>query len=377
MLPLGFVVEAPKHFTAPRPVQLKTDLLHSPFLAPAFIDPVLCLSILTVSAASYRQTATGSDNVLALTLCDRAMGALRERVNGNGDTVTDTTIAAATYLWAANLYLTDDESLQQHASSVKALVEAREHLDKSGLSEATATLFQWVDIMNTLRLNRPAQFKIPEDLGLAAPQLANSQSGLFWQSAQKDQIQISDQALMDACSQCCHTIDLLDQSDLDEVEASTYFYLFKKVARLYQDNSKLRAKYFKTGTLEECIVLAFDILKLVVFNGGWSRSSRRALRLQAQFLGTAVQATGGSNFWRAKLPMFIWVVFVVYVAKPTGDQLEWSTYVLKGALEHHFGRRTAWSNDTIEGIEEMLFTFGWSHTGPLADVEALCEELWT
>lgn len=357
-------------------MEVKTDLLHSPFLAPAFTDPVLCLSVLTVSAASHRQTTPDSNHVLALTLCDRAMRKLRERVNGHDNTVTDTTMAAATYLWAANLYLADDESLQQHANSVRALVETRKHLPKLGLSEAATTLFNWVDIMNTLRLNRPAQFQSPDDRRLAIPQSVNLQSGSAWRPNKVQQIPISDQAVIDACSECCQAIDLLDQTDPEDMEASTYFYLFQRVGQLYQENSQLRARYFATGTLEECVVLAVDILKLVVFNGGWSRSSRRALQLQARYLSTAIQATGGGNFWRAKLPVFIWVVFVVYIAKPTGEHVEWSTYVLKGALEHLFGRRTDWTAETMEELQELLFTFGWSHTGPLVDVEALCEELW-
>lgn len=374
ILKTGFVVEAPKHFTASRPVQIKSDLLHGPFLAPAFNDPVLCLSILTVSAASRLQTFSNSNKLLALTLCDRAMSKLRERVIADRDTVKDTTIVAATYLWAANLYLSDAESLQQHASSVKALVEARAELQNLGLSEATGNLFKWVDIMNTLRLNRPCQFS--DDRKLKMPVTVKLQSGSAWRQTVAQQIPTSDPAVASACSQCCQAIDILDQTEPEEMEASTYFYLFEKVAQLYQENSALRARYFSTGTLEECIVLAVDILKLLVFNGGWNRSTLRALKLQAHYLSTAIQATGAGNFWRTRIQIFIWLVFLVYISKPTGEQLAWSTYVLRGALEHHLGPRTAWSGDTLDRLQDMLFKLGWSYTEPLGDLEALCEELW-
>lgn len=303
------------------------------------------------------------------------MTKLRERVNADQDSVTDTTIVAATYLWAANLYLGDDASLRQHASSVRALVEARKDFEESGLSEAVTTLVKWVDIMNSLRLNRPSQY--PDDSKLEISQSIIPHSGSAWRSDESQQVPTSDEAVLKACYQCCNMIDLLDRSSLEATNVAIYIYLFQKVAQLYQESAILRARYFATGTLEECLILAVDLLKLIVFNGGGAGSSSLALKLQAKYLSTAIQATGGGMFWRTKMHLFVWIVFLVHVCKPSGEHRRWSLFVLRGALEHLFGTREDWSSDTIDQLRKMLFGFGWSHIAPLADLEGLCDELWT
>lgn len=172
-------------------------------------------------------------------------------------------------------------------------------------------------------------------------------------------------------------IDLLNQSDSNEMTGATHFYLFERLAQLYQQNSIIRAKYFGSGTVEECITLAIDILKLLVFNGGGEGASLSALRLQARYLSTAIQATGGGMFWRTRMELFVWLVFLVYVCNPTGSYRTWSVFVIKGALEHVFGLRVDWSNDTINRLEKMLLTFGWSCTdGSFADLKQIASELW-
>lgn len=302
------------------------------------------------------------------------MSKLRRRVNEDRHTVTDTTIVAATYLWAANLYLSDDTSLRQHASSVRALVEARRHSQNSGLSDAVSNLFKWVDIMNTLRLNQPSQY--PDDREHKILQTIDRQRGTRWLANEGQQIPISDEGLLNACRQCCEVIDLLRQIDPEEIEGATYHYLFEKVAQLYQENSILRARYYGTGTVEECVTLAIDILKLLVFNGGGKGASRPALKLQAKYLSTAIQAAGGGMFWRTKMQLFVWLVFLVHICNPAGSQREWSTFVLRGALEHVFGARTEWSKDTVSRLEKMLFDFGWSNRMPFDGLKKLCDELW-
>lgn len=302
------------------------------------------------------------------------MSKLRERVNEDRDTVTDTTIVAAIYLWAANLYLSDDASLRQHANSVRALVEARRYSEKLGLSDAISNLFKWVDIMNTLRLNQPSQY--PDDREHKTLQTVDRQSGNAWLPDEDQQTPVLDEHVLDACRQCCETIDLLSQTDPEDIEGATYFYLFERVAQLYQKNSVLRAKYFGTGTVEECVTLAIDILKLLVFNGGGRGASRLALKLQAKYLSTAIQAAGAGMFWRTKMSLFVWLVFLVHVCSPSGSYRDWSIFVLRGALEHVFGPRTEWSKDTIHRLEKMLFGFGWSNTTLLGNLKKLSDELW-
>lgn len=370
---IGFVLQAPRHFTVPKPEQVKSDLLHSPFLAPAFADSVLCLSILTVSAASQTQTPNQSTNVLALTLFDRAMVKLRESVQKTRDSVADTTIAAATYLWAANFYLTDDESLQQHASSVRALVDARDGLENLGMSGAVANLFKWVDVINSLRLNRPCQ--LPDQRALQSP-LSAGRSGGAWNSDAGHQMLSSDREVVRACQDCCRAIDVLDEAGAEEMNAVAYFYLYERSAQLYQEASIPRARYSGTGSLEECIILAIDVLKLIVFNGGQTQTGRRVLRLQAKYLSVSVRAAGGANFWQRRIHLFIWIMFLTYVSKPVGAQEKWCSHVLRGALEHVFGPRAGWSDQTITELQSMLFTFGWRNVTPLDDLASQCDSLW-
>lgn len=303
------------------------------------------------------------------------MSMLRARVTSNKTFVTDTTIVGAIYIWAANLYIADDNSLRQHANSVRALVEARDGLSSLGMSGAVANLFKWVDIMSSLRLNQRCHEPDARLLSISlSPELRH---GVYWTREQRTSPLIDDESVISACRSCCAAIVLLEVTEGGHMEPATYWYLYQRIAQLYQDSSTARAKFINTGTIKECVVLAMDIMKLIVFNGGQTRPGRRSLRHQANFLVTAIKATGGSNFWQEHIEMLIWLIIIACVAEPGPEHRAWCARVLKGATEFKFGSSAQNSNYYVSGLQALLSQFGWPALPPFDDLRKICERAWS
>ncbi|KAK5080220.1 hypothetical protein LTR05_008731 [Lithohypha guttulata] len=293
---------------------------------------------------------------------------LRERVLMNTAAVADTTIAAAIYIWAANLYLADESSLRQHANTVRALVDARDGLFSLGMSGSIANLFQWVEIMNNIRLNSPCNY--PDERVLAYPRSSGRRYGTFWESDEVKKFGVEGEAVITACRECCRCLDLIENDADDVMAPKTYWYLYQRTAQLYQENSRLRTKYAQTHTAQECMVLAVDILKLIAFNGGQTRPPRRSLTFQANNLGT-----GGSTAWQEHVEMLIWLVMIAALASPGTEQRQWCYEVLQGALECKLGTRGKWPSDWQHQLWSALARFGWSTLPPFDHIEVLWQNL--
>ncbi|KAJ9658612.1 hypothetical protein H2198_003630 [Neophaeococcomyces mojaviensis] len=370
----GFVVQAPNHFTVPRPPEVVNDLLHSPFLQPAMTDSLLCHSILAVSAAAETAIPDPTMNVLALTLLDQAMTLLRQRVAIERFKLEDNTIIAAIYLWKANLSLADRESLKGHASSIRALVATREGVEKLGMSGAVAQLLRWTDIMHSLRVHEPCQYTILDEIP-GRPQADVNHYGTYWrQDAQL--MPTSDRTIIKACQDCCFIIETLELHESERMEPALYWYLYQKTCQVFQQSSTVRAKYYDSGNMEECIILTIDLLKLLIFKGGYMQPDRWDIRSLCSGIVEAVKSTGPSNFWQKHMDVLIWIMFVVRAAEHDSEEQEWARKVLKGALQSKFGYRESWLNDWQNELRTLLASFGWSHTVLSDGIHAMCIKIF-
>jgi len=304
---------------------------------------------------------------------------LRARVTSSKIFITDTTIVAALYIWAANLYVADEQSLQQHANSVHALVEAREGLTFLGMSGAVANLFRWVDIMSSLRLDGPCYGIDTHELFLPLP--PEPRYGVYWMKISQTRSQVVEEAVMSACVNACASIALLEHEDQGDMQPAVYWYLFQRVPQLYQESSVLRARFSNTGTMDECVVLAIDVLKLVVFNGGQTRPGRRSLKCQANRLVAAIKATGGSDFWEDHIEMLLWLVILACIAEPSPEHRRWCSRVLKGALEItlniRFGTQTPCLDDHTGPLRAVLCKFGWAALPLFNNLEDVFKQVWS
>lgn len=358
------------HLTVPHPTHMKNDLLHGPFFAPAFSSPALCLSILAVSAASQCRVWSGPDKVLALNLLSRALKQLREDVQDIEDLVTEVTIVAATYLWTANLYFPDEAILQRHANGVRAMIKGRGGQITQYMAGAVANLVRWVDIADALRSNRistpdrTSQSKLSHSQALPAPRHGN-----MWRVGKLPTL---DQAVISAHQQCCTIVNLIEQSDVTITDPKTYVHVCEQIARLYQENSVSRVRYAATGTIEACIVLAIDIVKLIVLNGAHLHSGRRLLALQIKSLEAAIQAVLETCDWQIEVELFIWFVCLVHINLSDGQCRAQSSCELGAMLESRYKVCEIWSTTMIIELQGLLFSYGWSTGSPFDEVLLRC-----
>lgn len=369
-----FFVQATQHFTFSAPEEIASDLLHSPFLAPCFTDSLLCLSIVAAAAAT-RETnpnTLGSPNFFTLTLIDYAMSGLRTRIDSAPDEVQDNTIAAAVYLWAANLHLPDSYSLPQHAKSVTALIDARQGSGKPSVPSSIAHLVGWVDIVNSLRFHEPCHYR--DHRVLVPPRTPLRKYGSFWDYYSDAQSAISDKDVRDACENCCRCIEVMEEN-IDNMNPASYWYLYQRVPQIYQESSFLRSRHYGAKSVQACVVAALDIVKLLAFNDRGLAGFRRCLMSQVDCLIKAVKRTGGTEFWKDTIDILIWIIITALIAQPAPSDRTWCGRLLKIAISYKFGNRAVRAEDWLNQLRSLLCSFVWSRGNPFDQVEAICSGL--
>ena len=315
-------------------------------------------------------------NVLALTLLDQAMSLLRRRVAVEHLNLGDKTIVAAVYLWIVNLALTDKESSKGHASSIQALVATRGGIEKLGMSGAVGQLLRWTDLMHSMRIHEPCHYSMPYKIP-RQPQVDVSHYGSFWKQGDPRQLPTTDEDIINACRDCCHIIDVLELHEPGRMQAATYWYLYQKTCHVFQQSSLVRAKHYDSGTMEECIILTIDLLKLLVFSGGCVRSKCWDVKSLCSDIVEAVKCTGSSKFRQGYQDLLIWMTFVVRTAEHDSGDEEWSKKVLQSVLESKFGHRENWANSWQNELRILLASFGWSHSVLSSGIDATCAKIFS
>lgn len=369
----GFVVQAPNFLTIPKPIEIANDLLHAPFLQPALNDALLCHSVLAVSATMDMRFAESDRRVLAHTLFDQSMALLRRRVAQNTSQLDSNAMTAAIYLWHANLSLADDDSLEGHARSIQALIDARGGVENLGMCGAVANLLRWTEILYSIRMQSQCRYLLVEEV----PEWedASSPHGSFWRQDSETRMPLSNEKIIRTCQDCNQLIAALETNEVMSIEPAEYQYLCQKACQLFQQSSEVRAEYFENGDLDKCIILTIDLLKVLLVMGGYEQPNRWDIKFLCTCIVRAVRRTGSVDFWQNHTDLFIWIMFVIRVAEHDSVAQEWCKRALKGALESKLGDHQSWTAESQLTLQTVLISFGWSNVVFSGSIELICRRL--
>ena len=365
-----FTAESNRTINIPRPPELSNDLVLSPFFLPAMTDSALCLAILAASAASLPQrSGRPAENVAVLTLFDQAMYQLRERLSSSPGEVSDTTVAAATFLWGINALLNDPDSMRQHGKSVHALVAGRGGLSNLGLCGAVARLVVMVDSLNAITFAElalyPNRVEVPP-LEDEPPPVC----GAYFRS-ERSQKSI-DTALNNICMKSAGVANLMERMIRTRSTTTEYFHAMSMLSRIGTDIINIYVKFKNTGTKDECTCLAVMLTNILLYYK--PREQQMMVTTQAGRLIRALHQKEIPSYWLGNMELLVWILFILAMIPHDFDGKEWAMDLLSQAMCSRFGSES-WPDDWQETVHQAVLQFVWSDVRLSEGFATICRSL--
>lgn len=347
-----FSVESNRTINVPRPPELSNDIVLSPFFLPAMNDPALCLAILAAAAASLLQRSGRlAENVTVLTLFDKAMSQLRERLSSGP--VSDATVAAATFLWGINALLNDPDSMQQHGRSVHALVLGRGGLQNLGLNGAVAQLVAMVDNLNAIIFGEKTVYPNKID----ATPLENEPAPLCGAYFRGPRAQQSiDPELIKFCSESVGVANLLERMIRTQPTTPDYFHAMSKLSTIGSETINIYVRLKGTGSRDECVCLAMQLVNILIYYK--PREQQMLVTTQASRLIRALQQQEIPGYWVAEMELLVWILFIVAMIPHDFDGKEWAMDLLCQALCSKLGSEE-WPDNWEDTVSRVVLNFVW------------------
>lgn len=363
-----FTVETDRTVDLPRPPELPSDVLLSPFFLPAMNDSTLCLAILTASAASLPQhSGRAAENVTVLTLFDQAMCQLRERLISGP--VSDATIAAATFLWAINSLLNDPDSMLQHGKSVHALVSRRGGLSNLGLNGAVAYLVTMIDNLNAIIFGEKTLYPNTCE----APPLAKEPvpiCGAYFRGPRAEKR--IDTAISKLCLESVGVANLLERMIRARSTTSEYFHAMGKLSMIGTDIANIYVTFKGTGTMDECVCLTMQLTNIVLYYR--PREQQMMVTTQASRLIRALQKQEIPGYWVQEMELLVWILFVVAMIPLEFEGKEWAMDLLCQALCSKLGAEQ-WPDDWEDTVHRVLLNFVWCDARLTPAFDTVCRSI--
>jgi hypothetical protein len=368
---LDFTIECARSINVPRPPEIASELIQSPFFVPAMNDPALCLSVLACAAAAIpNRLGQSARNVTALTLVGMAMQALRERMNSDPENITDSTIVAATFLWAVNSLLEDPTAMKAHAASVYSLVHARGGLGRLGMTGAAAIFISWVDILHGIISVEPCHFQeivAPGPFTRPPAQIY----GAFFETERA--AMLLDHRLIEVCRNSCRDSEILEKAVESGISAAEYVHLISRLRYSLIQRTSLHAEFDNSGSANECVIIALEFIHMMTFHE--AQDQKMLLKDKTRRFVRALRRTGGSTFWATDVEVLIWILFVIVLVPYEFDSRDWCMDLLVRTLVAQFGDDD-WPQDWQEQVrEDYLQPLVWSNTRCAEPFEKICQSL--
>lgn len=354
------------------------DLLHGPFVAPALVDPVLCLSILSVSAMSQQASEGCAVNSIALNLLTLSTQKMRRRLTVDVNQVSDNTIAASAYLWAATCYLDHDDrhGVSDHGRSVLRLVNSRGGLDRLGMCGAISRVLRWSDLLTSLLSHRACWFEADtrDDIPSGREYKQHGQAWMTMLSAGECEV---DREVVQLCARVTTCVAMFEENITQGLTAAQYMAGRQRLGQTSAQISVVKARYVGSDSMEECICTAVNICNIVICAGCEVPSESGILTRYCTHLSNIIKRTLASGLWQHDLDMLIWGMFTCTLVQRSPEQHGWCTQVIRRAMGYKYGPRSAWSRQWREQLLTLLCNFTWSSTCLEVHMEQQYQELWT
>jgi hypothetical protein len=347
-----FTTETNQTIKLPRPPELPSDVLLSPFFLPAMNDSALCLAVLAASAADLPQrSGRAAENVTVLTLFDKAMYQLRERLNSGP--VRDATVAAATFLWAINSLLNDADSMRLHGKSVHALVSRRGGLENLGLNGAVAQLVMMVDHLNAIIFGEKTSYPYKFD----TPPLESEPAAICGAYFTSPRAQRSiDPALSKLCLESVGVANLLERMINTRSTTPEYFHAMSKLSTIGSDTTNMYVRFRGTGSMDECVCLAMQLTSIVLYYQ--PREQQMMVIRQASRLIRALHKQEIPSYWVIEMELLVWILFVVAMIPHEFEGKEWAMDLLCQGLCSKLGAEE-WPDDWEDTVRRVVLKFIW------------------
>jgi len=334
-------------------------------------DPTLCLGVLACAAAAIpNRLGQSGKNVTALYLVGMAMQALRERVNSDPQNITDSTIVAATFLWAVNSLLGDPAAMKMHAASVYSLVLARGGLGRLGMTGAAAMFINWIDILHGMTLVEPCHFQEVVAPGPFKRPPAHIY-GAFFETERA--IVLLDRRLIEVCRDSCRDSEILEKAVESGISAAEYVHLVSRLRYSLIQRTNLHAEFDNSGSANECVIIALESIHMMTFH--MAQDQKILLKDMTRRFVRALRQTGGSTFWAKDVKVLIWILFVMVLVPYEFDSKDWCMDILVRTLVSQFGD-DEWPQDWQEQVRKgYLQPFVWSNARCAQPFKKICQSL--
>lgn len=342
------------------------------------MDPVLCLSILSVSAMCQQGSETQAVSSVALNLLTLSTQKMRLRLTADVHQVSDNTIAASAYLWAATCYLDHDDrhSISDHGRSVLRLVDSRGGLNRLGMCGAISGVLRWSDLLTSLLSHRACWFEA--DMGEPVPRAYEyRQYGHAWRQMLAAEGTEVDREVVELCCRVTTCVAIFDEHITQGLRAVQYVAGRQRLAQTSAKISAVKAKYVGTDSIEECVCTALNVCNIVICAGCEVPSTSAILTRYCTRLSNMIKRTLASGLWQQNLDMLIWVMFTCTLVRRDAEQIAWGRQVITRAMEYRFGSRSAWSQQWREQLVTLLCRFTWSSACLDSHMADLSQALWT
>ncbi|KIX01566.1 uncharacterized protein Z518_09292 [Rhinocladiella mackenziei CBS 650.93] len=347
---LNFKIGAATAF--PLPVGLAVNDIGGSMTMPVMTDTSLCLSV--IAAWRAVQILIGqAPEYLYLSYEAQAFQSLRKQLLDQGPGgVTDQAVMAAALLWATSTMFAQAEALRRHAAGVRALVMARRGLDNLGYAGSVKQLILWADFLTAQFLGEDVSFK---DVGPMTPMPVSL-------------VKLRNSIVIPPPFDCLLPQTLKAAQDLrlllishdhamrtGRISIAEYKALMSLLNQSTINRIGLEVRYKNSKTIDECVVLAMNLLRFtVLFHAG---PLFIIVAKVIERLRTALVRSGVDQ-WLSCIDIFIWACFVGMVNNFENQNREHFVNMAGRALTIKYKNR--WPGDWRDDILSVLRSFLWS-----------------
>ena len=363
-----FTVQLDRAVTFPRPSCFTSDPVGGVLAPAAMIDPAVCLSVISMSAAAAgMRIGQQARNASAQSLYGQAKRLLSGRL-GNNPT-TDETIIAATTLWLVSIPFGNEVVVRQNRRVVRNLVRTRGGPSQLGMGGALADYVTWAEVLSALWLNDE-----PYVLSEAIPGFLIAPPAAIYGAAfhSPHVLQSLHPSMIEVCFTMCRLTELLEKATREDATPQEYISFYSTLKWVSIRRAQFRAGCYNSGTKDECISNVIEIFRSNVFS---TQPENKDLNSGCcSQLQRALMRTNIASYWDEQIQILIWALFVVGTIEFEWQSRHWFMDLLRRSISYRYANGD-WPSTWRDEALQNLMSFLWSEVQFAEPFVKICDEL--
>jgi hypothetical protein len=363
-----FTVQLNRAVNFPRPSCFTSDPLGGVLAPIAMIDPAVCLSVVSLSAAiAGLRIGQTPRNPSAQSLYNQATRILRAKLSQNSR--TDETILAATTLFLVSIPFGVEADVRQTRKTVHDLVRSRGGSSQLGMGGVLFDYITMVEVLAALCLIDEPYVADEVMPGFLTAPPAAIYGAAFYSPHFMESLHPS---VIEICLTMCRMTEVLEKAIREDATPQEYIYFCSTLRWVWVRRTQFRARCYNSGTKDECISTVIEIFRSNVFG---SQLENKCLKfLFCLQLQRALMQTNISSYWDEELEMLIWALFVVCTIEFEWESRPWFMDLLHRSLSYRYANR-GWPGSWRQQTLQYLKSFLWSEVRFEACFVKICDEL--